>query len=68
MRNPDWKEYINDQKEGALIETRVNASGINCVRGTGIVNYNVVDIFRVIGDSAVYRKKYDKMYDCGKII
>jgi hypothetical protein len=61
----DWKEYIDDKKEGVLIETRVNSSGLNCVRGTGVLEYDLEDVVAVVGNNTKYRKVYDKNYDVG---
>lgn len=66
--NKDWKEYVNDKKEGVLIETRVSPAGLNCVKGSGVVDFPINDVFTVIGDSKTYRRKFDKVYDCGHFI
>ena len=68
ISNPDWKEYVNDKKEGALIETRLSAAGLNCVKGSGIAPFPIDDVFQVIGDSQNFRRKYDKVYESSHIM
>lgn len=36
--------------------------------GKGIIEYPMLDILAVLGDSASYRKDYDFMYDRGSIL
>ena len=58
---------IDDKKEEITIYTKTSESGLNCVKGSGIVQYNANDIFKVIGDDS-YRKEYDPTFDQGKFM
>ena len=58
----DWKEMINDKKQGVLISTREGPSKCNSVKATGVLNYTPIEIFRTLTDSK-YRSLYDSNYD-----
>lgn len=51
MNAEDWKDMINDRKQGVLIQTRVSATGGNSVKATGIIDSPIDIIFETIGDS-----------------
>lgn len=63
LRMDNWKEYVNDKKEGVIIETRVNSKGYNCVKAYGFHDYPIDDVFKLINEGAQYRVMYDKTFD-----
>jgi hypothetical protein len=67
MNADDWKDMINDRKQGVLIQTRISPTGGNSVKATGILVFPIDLIFSTIGDSK-YRTEYDSNYDVGHYI
>ncbi len=67
MNADDWKDMINDRKQGVLIQTRTSPSGGNSVKATGILDFPIDVIFATIGDTK-YRTEYDSNYDIGHYI
>lgn len=51
----DWKEYVNDKKEGLLIETRVNHLGMMCVKANAVLDYSVDIVYELLCEGEKYR-------------
>lgn len=51
LSSKDWKESVNDKKEGLIISLRTNSDGLSCVKATGIVDFPILDIYKTLGDT-----------------
>jgi hypothetical protein len=64
LNHPDWKEQVNDKKEGIIIWQRTTPEGLKAMKAVANVNRPASIILKVIGDDR-YRRDYDVVFDGG---
>ena len=69
MNLTDWKQALEDKKEGLLIWQRESDEGRNAMKATGIIDFSPDQIMRILGDpNPQWRKDYDAMFDETKVL
>jgi hypothetical protein len=67
LNSSGWGTLVDDKKEGVIISSKIGETGLTCIKAEGIVEYDALSLFKVIGDDS-YRKLYDATFDQGKIL
>ena len=69
MNLTDWKQVIDDKKEGLVIWQRESDEGRNAMKASAIIDYSPDEIMKILGDAnPQWRKDYDPMFDEAKIM